>query len=111
MDNNVGVALISAIFGGAGIKLVEYFLITIRGRQEGNVTLEAKKLDDAVLIRKELRQEVGELKMEITDLYKRLDESRERYYDLLQKHNALQAQYNELKIEHDELKETVDSKA
>lgn len=109
--SSIYVALFGALFGGVGLKIVEFIFISSKARYDGDVSLEAKRLDDAVLIRQELRKEVTELKVEMNDLYKKLDESRDRYYDLQQKYNDLKVQYDQLKADHDELKVVVDNKA
>lgn len=108
--NDIYVALIAAGLGGFGVKLVDVLFLGKKMKVEGDVTLEGKRLDDAVLIRQELRKEVGELKLEIDDLYKKLDESRDKYYKLQDEHNGLslrheqlQAQHNKLKQDHDKL--------
>ncbi|MCA1799719.1 MAG: hypothetical protein LC650_00185 [Actinobacteria bacterium] len=74
------IALIAALFGGAGLKGIESLL----GRA-------AKRADIATEIRSELRQEVLSLREQLGGIETRLDEWRRQYY------NALLA-FNELSI-------------
>ncbi len=66
------IALISAIFGGAGLKVLEVWLT--RGRV---------KDDTATAFRNELRQELLGLRQELNDVETELDTWKKKYYDLL----------------------------
>lgn len=79
MDNSLWVALIGTVFGGAGLKGVEFLL----GRKKVSV-------DEATSIRKELREEIKSLKDEIKRLDEDLDLWRNKYYELLEKFYKLQ---------------------
>lgn len=66
------IALVSAVFGGAGLKAMEVWLT--RGKT---------KDDTAAALRKELREEVQGLRNELNNVEKELDEWKQKYYDLL----------------------------
>lgn len=63
------IAFLGAAFGGAGLKLTEAWL----GRNK-------VKIDDASLIRGELRQQATDLRVELTETEKERDSWREKYY-------------------------------
>ena len=66
------VALIAALFGGAGLKIIEYVLNKSKRRS-----------DVATQIRDELRQETQQLKREVDALEAALDIWKNRYYILI----------------------------
>lgn len=90
------IALISALFGGVGLKVAEYLIFT-----------KNKKLDEASAIRLELREEVKSLRKEIKEVNDELSSWKDKYYNLLNKYNHLQQDYNELKDKHDDLEKIV----
>ena len=77
--NEAVIGLIGAIFGGAGIKLIEAYVLP-----------RAKQVDIATTIRDELRDEIKGYKQEVKDLRSELDEWKTKYFSLLEiiaKHN------------------------
>jgi peptidoglycan hydrolase CwlO-like protein len=82
-------ALLGAIFGGAGLKLIEALLSRNRA-----------KIDAATEFRKELREEVTLLREELSKARKEIDEWRERYYSIMEKYHLLQiGRHGEIKEE------------
>lgn len=63
------IAFLGAAFGGAGLKLTEAWL----GRNK-------VKIDDASLIRGELRQQITDLRTELSETEKERDSWRDKYY-------------------------------
>jgi uncharacterized coiled-coil DUF342 family protein len=76
--NETIIALVAAMFGGVGLKVIEKVL-----------SRSAERADVAKDIRDELREELGHLKHEIVELAERLDKWRKQYYDLLSAFNDL----------------------
>lgn len=72
MAADAWIALAAAVFGGAGLKIIEYFLSRSRTR-----------IDIATQLRNELRQEVQSLRDELRDLETSNDKWRGRYYSLV----------------------------
>jgi len=66
------VALFGAIFGGAGLKIIEQIL-----------SRNKVKLDAASEFRKELREDIQALREELRRVEAELDSWREKYYQLL----------------------------
>jgi len=95
MESGV-IALLSAVFGGIGVKLAEGFLFN-----------KNRKLDEASAIRLELREEVKSMRALIKELSDDLDAWKNKYYNLLDEHNALRAEYSELKEKHEGLEKEV----
>jgi hypothetical protein len=79
--NEAIVALIAAIFGGAGLKAIEATLSRSKARS-----------DVATQIRDELRVEVRELREEVRAIGASLDDWKSRYYRLLVGFNELKYQ-------------------
>lgn len=75
------IGVIGTIFGGLGVKSIEYFLSRSRVR-----------IDDATQIREELRIEVTALREEIKDLEDERDKWRAEYYDLRDKYVQMQTE-------------------
>lgn len=75
------IALAGTLLGGVGLKVTESWL----GRAK-------QKSDDALVIRKELRDEVAGLKIEINSIETERDKYRNDYYDLREKHLTTQAE-------------------
>jgi uncharacterized coiled-coil DUF342 family protein len=75
------IPLIGALFGGIGLKMLEYWL----GRSK-------VKLDEASKIRDELRIEITSLREENRDLETQLNEWKGKYYDLRDKYTDLNTQ-------------------
>jgi seryl-tRNA synthetase len=71
-------ALLAAIFGGAGLKLIEALLAKSTRRQ-----------DVAKEIRDELRSEIVGLKVQLGDIERRLDRWKRQYYELYVAFNEL----------------------
>lgn len=76
------IALAGAVFGGAGLKIIEYF-----------INRSKLKIDAASEIREELRDEISNLRKEMRYLEEELDHWKQRYYVLLER-------FNEIKIKH-----------
>jgi FtsZ-binding cell division protein ZapB len=74
-------ALVAALFGGAGLKIMESILNRAKDRN-----------DLATQIREELRRDVVSLRSEIDGLESEVVSWRERYYDLLSAFNELAIQ-------------------
>jgi hypothetical protein len=72
------IALVAAIFGGAGLKLLE----NIFSRSQA-------KSDLATQLREELRRDVAALREEIDDIDESLDSWKQKYYNLLGGFNEL----------------------
>lgn len=70
------IAAIAAVFGGAGLKLVESL-----------VNKSKVKVDVATQIRDELRVEIGSLRKELKSAETRLDKTRDMYYAVLHAFN------------------------
>lgn len=70
MDPSV-LALVGALFGGAGLKIVDHYFGKKRAR-----------VDDAARIRDELRLEINSQKEEIAKLEQQKDDWQQKYYDL-----------------------------
>jgi hypothetical protein len=97
-------SLISTVVGGFGLKFMESLF------QKGGA-----KFDDAVLIRKELRESNAAKDVEINDLRKQkdtdigtlrveIDTANKRYYEVLTMNSKLAANIEYLQKEHDEMK-------
>lgn len=71
MEPGTWVAIFIAVFGGAGLKIVE----SVLGRRERKVSHEEK-------FRDELRQEIERLKKRADDAEEDADKWRDRYYKL-----------------------------
>ena len=91
-DANLYTALIGALFGGAGLKVVEWVL-----------TRADRSFEEATVIRRELRAEVVELRKEVSRLEAELDEWKQRYYELLKQYNVLEGRYRILEAKYSEL--------
>lgn len=72
--NSAWVALIAALLGGSGLKIIEYWLNRSRVKD-----------DTAMQMRKELREELAGLKEELRLAETALDEWKQKYYDLYDK--------------------------
>jgi chromosome segregation ATPase len=72
-------ALIGAIMGTSGLKLVEHILNRANTRNEM-----------ATALRTELRGEIEGLKKELAETEKQLDEWKQKYWDLMSKYVELQ---------------------
>lgn len=81
MDAATWIAILAAIFGGAGVKVIEKWL----GRSE-------VKEDSAFKLRTELREELERLREELDKTKEELDEYREKYYTMME-------QFSKAKIE------------
>jgi hypothetical protein len=75
------IALVGTVFGGVGLKIVEYWLGKNRVR-----------VDDATKIREELRADMAAQKAEIAQLEASLDKWKEQYYALFEKYIKLQTE-------------------
>lgn len=75
------IALAGTVFGGVGLKTIEYWL----GRNR-------YKISDAQQIRDELRIEINSQKEEIRQLEEDVNKWREEYYNLRDKYVALQTE-------------------
>ncbi len=73
MDAATWVAIIVALFGGAGVKVVERWLSRGQIADDGQLKL-----------RDELRLELNRLREELEKTEKELDETRARYFKLLE---------------------------
>lgn len=91
------IALLAAVFGGAGLKAIEALLSRSKERA-----------DVATQIRDELRVDVATLRADLKALSEALDEWKARYYRLLVGFNELK--YKLLKAGHHEDIEEVESK-
>lgn len=77
-DNPAVISLVAAIFGGAGLKVIEYFL-----------TKSVRKDDTATQMRKELRDEILSLREQLKRAEKELEEFREKYFNLQEEFSKL----------------------
>lgn len=77
--NEAWIALIGTVFGGAGFKIIEYFLGR-RGRREDFATKLRGELRDEIT---ELRKEADKLQHECDKLRDEIDEWRTKYYALV----------------------------
>lgn len=73
-------ALLAAVFGGAGLKIIEAL-----------ISRSTRRTDLAKELREELRQEALDLRKQITDIESRLDKWKRQYYSLLVAFNELMA--------------------
>ena len=87
MSENALIALMAALFGGGGVKIIDYFL------NRGKI-----KADEAAQIRKELREEAELRRSEVRRLEKELDEWKHEYYRVLEEFNTMRAEFDALKI-------------
>lgn len=78
--NEPVLALLAAVFGGAGLKIIEAL-----------ISRSTRKTDLAKELREELRQEALDLRKQITDIESRLDKWKRQYYSLLVAFNELMA--------------------
>jgi len=92
-------ALLGAIFGGVGLKILERIFV-VKDRQ----------LDDAAAIRQELREEIRTLRKEINEARGEIDKWRNDYYTILQKYNGLVTENEDLKRDMEYLKKTLNLK-
>ncbi len=74
-------ALIGALFGGAGLKVIDH-----------QINKKRLKTDDAARIREELRMEITSQKEEIAKLESDRDKWRADYYDLRDQFSKLQTE-------------------
>jgi predicted nuclease with TOPRIM domain len=81
MDAATWIAIAAAVFGGAGVKVIEKWL----NRSE-------VKDDSAFKLRTELREELERLRKELEETKEDLDEYRTKYY-------AMMEQFSKTKIE------------
>src|SRR3990167_11016605 len=101
MDGTI-IAVISAILGGAGTKIIEK-IFDSKHKNMQTVTLQAKQsLDEANRIRKELREEITFLKEDVASMKREIGEWRTKYYTLLDDYTELKAKYVSLQIEVEE---------
>jgi len=85
--NQAWLALIGAVFGGAGLKGVEAW-----------VTRSSNKDDSATQFRTELRDEVKTLRAEVSRAEKESDLWREKYYKLLEKFIEVRAKLSSMGV-------------
>ena len=78
MGTETIIALLAAIFGGVGLKIIESFLNKSK-----------EKFDIGVQMRQELRDDVVFLREELERIEGSLDEWRKKYYNLLNAFNEL----------------------
>ncbi len=71
--NSAWLALIGALLGGSGLKVVEYWLTRSRAKE-----------DSATAMRNELREEVRGLREELRLAEDELDKWRGKYYELME---------------------------
>jgi predicted nuclease with TOPRIM domain len=88
------IPLLSALVSGVIVKVVDHTYV----RRE-------KSFDDAVAIRKELRDEVHSLHRELKALQLELDRWKSRFYDLATRYQELLAECQTLRTELEELRE------
>jgi peptidoglycan hydrolase CwlO-like protein len=81
-------ALLSAIFGGAGVKILEKI-----------ISRRSEKYNEAEKIRAELRTELEVAKKEVEDRKTEADEWREKYWHQVQLCSEYQAEIERLKAE------------
>jgi predicted nuclease with TOPRIM domain len=74
------IALLSAIFGGAGLKLLERFF-----------SHADKAVDEAAAIRKELRDEATGMRIRLDKLEAEIDDWRQKYYKMVEENAKLRA--------------------
>jgi chromosome segregation ATPase len=82
--------VIGAAIGGTGLKAIESLF------KRGD-----KKLDDATMIRQELRSEVAALRGEVNELREEISNWQQKYY-------ALQGEYVQLKVRYQVVSEELD---
>lgn len=83
------IALAGSIFGGLGLKVVEYFV----SRSRMKVDASKVEVDAATEIREELRSEISNLRKEIDKLEDQLENWKQRYYTLLERFNEMKIKY------------------
>jgi len=93
-------AIIGALFGGGALKAIERYF----ARND-------KKLDDATLIRQELRSEVQTLRDEVATMRTQIEQWQSKYYDLQSENAQLQVRYQVVTEEMDKLRDKVISAA
>lgn len=88
--NEALVALMAAVFGGAGLKVIEHVLSRTKD-----------KVDFAAQLRDELRTEVTSLRTELKGVDDSLDVWKQRYFALLAHYNDMRVKCSEagLKID------------
>lgn len=84
MDPATYVAIIAALFGGAGVKLLEKWL-----------SRNTVKEDTATKLRSELREELIRLRSELDKTEEELDSTRKKYYDMLEAFSKVKLQLEE----------------
>lgn len=94
-NTEVWVGLISAISGGLGLKVFDFW-----------VSRAQAKVDEATRIRDDLRGQISEQNNEIKELEKSLDDWKDKFYQLKEDYATVNAQYvmalNQLKLEMEE---------
>lgn len=91
-------ALLGALFGGVGLKVVGDLLNKWLNRGK-------EQFDEAAAIRAELRTEVQKLRAEIGELRQEAERWKERYYKLLQEYLDLNSRHQIILAELEELRE------
>lgn len=92
------------VFGGIGVAFFNKVIDLWQRRNQkieeqqqakidGNVAIETKRIDDATLIRTELRARVSQLEISLT-------EWQTKYFDKEAAYNKLQAEFDEYRLHH-----------
>lgn len=94
-------ALLGALFGGTGLKVL--------GDLVGKwIKRGHEAFDEQVVLRKELRDEVQALREEISELRDQVDQWKQRYYTLLQEYVELTSLYKSMEMELHKLRNDAD---
>lgn len=80
-------ALVGVLFGGIGVKLLDYRLAKSGSKVELQTQIRAELREDIV----SLRELVSALRLEVAEIESKLDDARRRYYNLLVAFNEVVA--------------------
>lgn len=86
-NSDLIIAAISAAVAGLGVKVIDAIL------NRGSI-----KVDEATLIREELRKEAKQRADELREMREELDEWKERYYKVLHKYEEVKLEMELLKV-------------
>lgn len=96
--------MVAALFGGAGLKLIEEWLGRRVRRSEKEWEYQIRELEELQKVRAELREEVVSLRAEIRQVREELDQWRDKYYELEEMKNDLQLSLREAQMECERLR-------
>lgn len=85
--------ILSAVGGGAGLKLIQYYFPNKKEKQDSSITLIIT-----------LEKHIQGMDARIDKIQTELDNYREKYFSLQLEYTGLKSEHDKLKVEHSELK-------